>query len=113
MLLRAASSVFPPSRLRVLAWYDAIYNALADHGHLVRQAADLTARAKRAHEVSWVLMRQAAACLDIPILDYDELCTADRDRVQQSLAVGWIADVVNIAGAAADIVATRRPTVKA
>ena len=112
MLHRAASSVFPPSRLRVLAWYDAIYNAMADHGHLVRQAVDLTARAKRAHEVSWVLMRQAAACLDIPVLDYDELCTADRDRVRQSLAVGWIADVVNIAGAAADILATRRHTVK-
>ena len=57
-------------------------------------------------------MRQAAAALGIPVLDYDELCTADRDRVQQSLAVGWVADVVNIAGAAADILATRRHTVK-
>jgi hypothetical protein len=38
---------------------------------------------------------------------------ADRHRVRQSLAAGSFADVVNIPAAAADIVATTRPTVKA
>jgi hypothetical protein len=113
MLYREAASVFPPSRLRVYAWYDAIYNALAEGGHITHRGWDLAERAAIAHQASWAMLREAASQYGIPILDYDQLCTAPPDRIPEMLSVGWIAKAVNVQQAAAEVLATRRHIVKA
>jgi hypothetical protein len=113
-LHRPVESVFPPSRLRVWAWYDAIYCAFLASGRIgqSRGARPLAVRARIAHHTAWAAMREAAVRLDAPVLDYDLLCQADAATIRAHLSRGWIRDVVDVEAAVASILATRRHTDK-
>ncbi len=52
-LYRPAYNVFPPSRLRVWAWYDAIYTAMVANGEIKADQLDLQERALAAHAACW------------------------------------------------------------
>lgn len=122
LLYRSAASLFPPSRLRVLAWYDAIYWAIV-HGvekdpELRSYRSDLCPhgeqptledRARIAHDVYWQHMLGEATRYQYPVIDYDRLQEVSREEVMREVAVGWIPDVVADLDAFVDeIVATRR-----
>lgn len=112
ILHRSAGSMFPPSRARVWNWYDAIWNGLVAHGHLIGHSMALECRAHDAHRVcSWELVRWADR-LGAPVLDYDVLCTAPVGLVQDHLDRGWIGRAVDVQAAAAEMVAGRRQSVK-
>ena len=114
-LFRPADNVFPPSRLRVWAWYDAIYTALVAQGVIEeREHLDLQERALAAHAACWSEMRAAAADLGAPILDYETLCKASSaSAVAYHLNVGWIAEAVDVKAAAAEVFASRQYKTKA
>jgi hypothetical protein len=114
-LYRSAANVFPPSRLRVWAWYDAIYQALVDVGGILPAnlgARTLAERAQVAHAACWTEMRYQAEILGVPIIDYEVLCTEDKQRVLSEIGRGWIKDRVDVEAAADEIMATRQYTPK-
>ncbi len=85
ILLRKTELVFPPSRLEVIVWYDAIYNALIYHKrHLEDEIISLIEFAeKRADTTNEKVVAACEICsrklagdaklLGIPSLDYDHL----------------------------------------
>jgi hypothetical protein len=111
-LHRAVESVFPPSRLRVWAWYDAIYAALVESEILPRVALPLAERAHVAHEACWREMYGQAEAIGLPVLDYDYLCTAGPEAIAEHVSRGWIGRVVDVPAVVAEIIATRRWTNK-
>ena len=107
-LYRPADNVFPPSRLRVWAWYDAIYTAMVANGEIEADQLDLQERALAAHKACWDIMRDAAKRFDAPILDYETLCKASTESaVAYHLNVGWIAEAVDVKAAAREVFASR------
>ena len=107
-LYRPADNVFPPSRLRVWAWYDAIYTAMVAKGVIEADQLDLQGRALAAHKACWDIMRDAAKRFGAPILDYETLCKASTESaVAYHLNVGWIAEAVDVKAAAREIFASR------
>ena len=107
-LYRPAYNVFPPSRLRVWAWYDAIYTAMVANGEIEADQLDLQERALAAHAECWRVMRAAAAKIGAPILDYETLCKASTESaVAYHLNVGWIAEAVDVKAAAREVFASR------
>lgn len=111
-LYRAPESVFPPGRLRVWAWYDAIWNGLVENGHLERTSESLAERASLAHWVCWDEMRFWARTCNSPFLDYDLLCTADEAAVREHLSQGWVGELVDIGHMTQALLDTRRPHTK-
>ena len=109
-LYRAVDNVFPPSRLRVWAFYDAIYMGLLSTGVVQdNEQRDLKERARVAHAACWGEMRHQAEKLDAPILDYERLCTAGSvDEVAEHLGRGWIGEAVDVPAAAAEVFASAR-----
>ena len=114
-LYRPADNVFPPSRLRVWAWYDAIYTALTASGVIEEsEPLDLEGRALAAHKACWDIIRDAAKRFGAPILDYETLCKASTESaVAYRLNVGWIAEAVDVKAAAAEVFASRQYKTKA
>lgn len=103
-LHRSSENVFPPSRLRVWAWYDAIYASIFG----VDADCPLSKRARLAWCYCWETMKQKAAEYDFPILDYDKICTANTmGAVIDELNQGWIGENVDVTTAAASIMQTR------
>jgi len=107
-LYRSYDSMFPPSRLRVLAWYDAIYNALADADMAIRSKIGLRERARVAHSLCWDEMIPQARRLGAPILDYNRFCTGNLPAVLRELDQGWLGKVLDVEGAARCVLETRR-----
>jgi hypothetical protein len=109
-LYRAVDNVFPPSRLRVWAWYDAIYMGLLSTGVVLdNEPRDLEERARVAHAACWGEMKHQAEALDAPILDYEKLCTAGSvDELAEHLGSGWIAEAVDVPAAAAEVFESAR-----
>ena len=111
-LHRAFDSIFPPSRLRVWSWYDAIWNGLVERDRLADLPLPLALRVAEAHRECWKEMRAQADVIGAPVLDYDLLCTADYEAVREHLDRGWIGDVVDVSAAAQEILTTRRHRIK-
>jgi hypothetical protein len=109
-LFRPVENVFPPSRLRVWAWYDAIYSALVATGMIEETGPiDLEGRSVAAHKTCWDVMWKEAEAIGAPVLDYERLCKAGSvEDVADHLGRGWIARAVDVPAAAAEIFATRR-----
>jgi hypothetical protein len=109
-LLRPSDSLFPPSRLRVWAWYDAFYCAFLAAGRLGQSHGErpLPVRARIAHHMASAIMHEAADRINAPVLDYDVLCKADKATLHAHLSRGWIRDVVNVDAAVASILRTRK-----
>jgi len=104
---RSFENVLPPSRLRVWAWYDAIYTAIYGKTDLTPRA--LAERAKMAWQFCWDEMQYKATQYDLPVIDYDLLCTAPSEqKVIDHLARGWIGANVDVPAAVAEIMRTRR-----
>lgn len=107
-LYRSPENVFPPSRLRVWQWYDAIYHGLVDNGLVARNHGGLRARAAAAHWVCWNEMRTWARMTGAPFLDYELLCTGDETAVREHLDQGWLRGVLAIDSTTQEVLATRR-----
>lgn len=84
VLTRAAESLFPPSRLRVWQWYDAIYNALLVSyplGKMLLLAGHPRERCLAAHEAARFILETDAARCGVPIIDYDMMASGDSGDV--------------------------------
>ena len=89
ILQRQTESLFPPSRLRVLAWYDAIWHSLLARNQVYGYPS-LEHRAKQAHEITANALFSDAFNEDVPVISYDLLMTASIAEVQKHLDCGWI-----------------------
>lgn len=103
-LVRDAVGIFPPSRVRVWSWYDAVYNALGGTAGL-----PLHRRAVIACQAMRIEIEQSARALGRPVLDYQRLCTGDRATVEQDLrASGFLSGRLCVNEAVERILQTRR-----
>lgn len=73
-LSRSAATLFPPSRARVWAWYDAIACAAAIEATPFREFEQ---RCRMAHGIATGMLQENANRIGFPILDYDRLITGD------------------------------------
>lgn len=108
VLTRSTSSLFPPSRLRVWQWYDAIWHALKKSGRIELNAATPQARAREAHSAATDILLRDATAMSVPQLSYDQLITAEPDEVRRIstwLATIWPLDAEKLA---VEIITTRR-----
>ncbi len=80
-LTRSASTLFPPSRARVWAWYDAIACAAG----LQHTGGRLEQRCRAAHKIGVECIHNSATELDFPVLDYDKLVTGTPDEVMHEI----------------------------
>jgi hypothetical protein len=113
-LYRTIDNVFPPSRLRVWAFYDAIYTALAASGVVQDgEQLDLEGRALVAHAACWGEMRRQAELIGAPILEYEWLCKPESlDELLHHLSRGWMGEAIDVPAAAAEILESARYRVK-
>jgi hypothetical protein len=81
--LTRGESMFPPQRVRVLAWYDAIWNSLKNAGHALHADTALT-RAGEARAITELELTEKCTRHNIPVLNADML--GDPDYVQNMLA---------------------------
>jgi hypothetical protein len=91
-LTRSAEETFPPNRLRVYGWYDAIWNAYRITGTTPRSEwCDHVAKAAEAHKWATDNMLRDAAELDIPVLRYSVLAGGNEAQVINEIDKDWIA----------------------
>ncbi len=110
VITRSAASLFPPSRLRVWQWYDAIYHAFARvHGpHWQHEHFTPQARALHAHAVASDRLTRDATAIGVPQLSYDHLINAESDEIHRVccyIEKHWPIPALHLA---AEILATRR-----
>jgi hypothetical protein len=108
VLTRSTSSLFPPSRLRVWQWYDAIWNSLHAAGRIELNATTPIARAREAHAAANDILLRDAAALRVPQLSYDHLISSTPEEVRRCctwLATIWPLDAEKLA---VEIITTRR-----
>ena len=98
--------VFPPTRLRVWAWYDAIFCGLEAAGLMWNSGLgprpSLESRAYAAWEYCWNAML-AHVGDDAPLIDYETLCTGESSEVTDELNVAWLREVIDLPAAVAEI----------
>lgn len=111
-LQRPVVGVFPPSRLRVWAWYDAIWQSAVQACRLHGFPFSLRDRARQAYWAAWCELSSWAERLNAPVIQYDVLCRGDRQAVLGQINRGWIAATVDVGAAVDEIIATRRWTDK-
>ncbi|MBZ0120874.1 MAG: hypothetical protein K8H88_28020 [Sandaracinaceae bacterium] len=104
VLLRRTEGVFPPSRLRIWAFYEHAWHALREAGHMVRAETDRD-RAYEAHQRLSAMLRRDARALGVPVVDYEEFF-GDDDTV---LEAARILDPNNQYMLAANLIMSRRP----
>jgi hypothetical protein len=107
-LYRSAANTFPPKRLRVLAWYDAIATAIESNIGNRFSKTNLLARSIEAHEWCWeYLIKGYAESYKLPILRYEQITDGGVDDVRMELAQVFDGDdlerVVN------GVLASRKP----
>lgn len=103
VLLRSAEQSFPPSRARIWSFYEHAWFAMREHGITVT-GATVRERALSAHAVMSARIREDAARLGVPVIEYQELFgSADAVRACLTRALG---DDVTQA-CVAEIMATR------
>jgi hypothetical protein len=93
-LFRSTESTFPPGRLRVYQWYDAVWNSLNDAGHRLSQST-VRGRAVEAHTVMLKQLLESSKRCEIPIISYDEIASCEPCNVKRALKTAWFtADIV-------------------
>ena len=108
VLVRSEAGVFPPARLRVWQWYEAIWQSVA-HSFQTTPCCRMVSRAVLGYRVALAAITEDAAALGIPVLSYDDLIQLPEADLRQHLGQGWIADVVDVDRAVARILETRNP----
>ena len=105
-LYRSVRTLFPPSRARVLNWYDAIYASLKMNG-IVDSPIDESIRNRvlTAHRICWRELESSGPY--IPVIDYDILVEGSEIAVREELEKGWLLKAINIDGALQDVLDTR------
>ena len=106
VLVRSEESVFPPVRLRVWQWYEAIWQSIA-HLFQAKPQGTIVAHALCGYKVALSAITDDAAELHIPVLRYDDLVNLPEADLREHFAQGWIADVVDVDRAVAMILDTR------
>jgi hypothetical protein len=109
VLLRDERSVFPPRRLRVYGWYDAIWNSLVANSRANGLALDIEERCRRSFRVCRQQLIRIHTSRGLPRLDYRDLCKLDAPAIAEQLAYLPLRGL-DAHAAAAEIVATRRPS---
>jgi hypothetical protein len=105
VLLRSAAESFPPSRPRVWAFYEAGWWSLREAGITVT-GATMRERALSAHAVMSARIREDAAMLNVPIIDYQDLF-GPRETVRATLQWALSGSEHVTAALVAEIMATR------
>lgn len=108
VLTRSTSSLFPPSRLRVWQWYDAIWNALKKARRIELNATTPLARAREAHGAANDILLRDATALRVPQLSYDHLISSTPEEVRRCCT--WLAEIwpLDAEKLAVEIITTRR-----
>jgi hypothetical protein len=85
VLLRNERVSFPPKRLRIWSFYEHAWHALAARG-LAGHQLSVRDRALEAHRVMRGQLIADARRLSVPVLEYDELMSANVERVHLALS---------------------------
>jgi hypothetical protein len=86
-LYRSAEHTFPPKRLRVLAWYDAIATAIETQIGNQFTKTNLLARSIEAHRWCWEYLIQGYAdSYGLPILNYETIASGTEAEATAELA---------------------------
>lgn len=89
-LFRSTQSTFPPGRLRVYQWYDAVWNSLHDAGHSLAEST-MRGRAMEAHSVMLKQLLASSNRCGISIINYDEITQCEVSKVESELKTAWFA----------------------
>lgn len=109
-LTRSAEETFPPNRLRVYGWYDAIWNAYRIYGKVpFAQCYDYKQKAIEAHNWATQNMLSDAATLDIPVIRYSVIAGGNAAEIAKEIDNGWISKLsISLVGNLVDeIISTR------
>ena len=109
VMTRPETGVFPPSRLRVWQWYDAMWRSLVDAGGERVQAAspDLQVRCRLAYRSLVDKLLQSARDLHLPIIDYQVLIVGSQSEIADMLSCA-MRNRLDIDRATAAILRSRR-----
>lgn len=97
VLTRSAEETFPPNRLRVFGWYDAIWRSYIEvrgfeptamHG----QPSPLDI-AREAHRWATGDMLESAAAFQVPIIKYHTLTSGTYHEVLREVEQGWLKEI--------------------
>lgn len=83
VLTRSGASLFPPSRLRVWQWYDAIWHQLPRNGRPLFAVSPRT-RAVEGHAVARDMLLRDALAYEVPCLDYERIVQANPHEIAQT-----------------------------
>ncbi len=89
VLYRAAEDTFPPTRLRVWSWYDAIWKSLFPNDMSPSMPADR--RALSAHAIAGSMMLRDARKAKVPVICYRDLMLGNAPVVRDLLSP-WLHD---------------------
>lgn len=107
-LYRSAEDTFPPRRLRVLSWYDAIATSIESNIGNRFSKTNLLARSIEAHEWCWgYLIKGYAEAYGLPILDYHVISNGGDDAVRMEL--GKVFAGSDLEKVVAGVMASRKP----
>lgn len=116
-LTRSPDETFPPNRLRVYGWYDAIYRAYVDlRGQMTEPTGlrHIEGRARIGHAFATVAMLGDAQVLKVPVIQYSVLMNGNRKQVYNELNVFWLNTDIDVEKLTDKIMSTReqikRPT---
>lgn len=107
VLLRSSEVTFPPIRPRIYSFYEHAWFALRDNRGATLKATDPWSRAIEAHAVMNADLREDAARLGIPVVEFDDLFFGGADKIEDLLLSVTRGYVIDARGAAESIVATR------
>ncbi len=108
VLVRSIEGVFPPARLRVWQWYEAIWQSIA-YSFQPLPLDTMVARALAGYQTAHTAMVRDAAELGIHVLRYDDLIQLPEADLRKHLGQGWLAEVIDQDRAVARILETRDP----
>jgi hypothetical protein len=107
-LYRSAEHTFPPSRLRVLSWYDAIATAIENKVGNRFSRTNLLARAIESHEWCWgYLIKGYAESYGLPILNYETIANDVEAGVRGELGKVFSGD--DLSRLVQAVMASRKP----
>lgn len=107
-LYRSPEKTFPPKRLRVLAWYDAIGTAIENQIGAKFTKDSLLARAIQVHTYCWQYVIDGyVKAYGLPVMDYDAITTGDEATISAELAKAFSPE--DVALLVPRILETRRP----
>lgn len=119
-IYREASSLWPPARLRVITWYNAVYESIQmnrggyDSAFVAdvlryRDGLSIAQRAEAGHALSVNYLLRECARLSVPVMPYSWCLTASEAELVQYARSTTLKDYVIPAQWARAVVTTRRP----